>query len=167
MCCASVIHVVILLVAGFSNIVRSWLLLFFFLEFCPCKEWKGLLNCWTANNIFHSLYYIPTAACNLNSYSRGYFVRGGVKCKLHVHWRLHFRMNFWTLHLEFSSQNVNLSQYFGILVINVTVTVGAFVLFGTVTTEAPVTQIIINQWNFFLNTFLNKKKHIMKNKQTS
>lgn len=44
-----------------------------------------------------------------------------------------------------SSQNVNLSQYFGILVINVTVTVGAFVLFGTVTTEAPVTQIIINQ----------------------
>lgn len=112
MCCASVIHVVILLVAGFSNIVRSWLLLFFFLEFCPCKEWKGLLNCWTANNIFHSLYYIPTAACNLNSYSRGYFVRGGVKCKLHVHWRLHFRMNFWTLHLEFSSQNVNFVTVF-------------------------------------------------------
>ena len=164
MCCASVI--VILLVAGFSNIVRSWLLLFFFLSFVPVKSGKsGLLNCWTVNNIFHSLY-IPTAACNLNSYSREYFVRGGVKCKMHVHWRLHFRMKFWTLHLEFSSQNVNLSQYFGILVINVTVTVGAFVLFGTVTTEAPVTQIIINQWNFFLNTSLNKNKHIMKNKQT-
>lgn len=125
---------------------------------------ERLLNCWTANNIFHSLY-IPTAACNLNSYSGGHFVRGGVKCKMHVHCRLHFWMKFWIFYFEFSSQNVNLLQYFGILVVNVTFTVGAFVLSGTVATEAPATQIIIKQWNFFLNTFLNKNKHIMKNKQ--
>ena len=62
-------------------------------------------------------------------------------------------MDFWISNFEFAGQNVDLLQYFGILVINVTFTVAAFVLFGTVATEAPATQIIINQWNFFLNTF--------------
>ena len=85
-----------------SNIVSCWvqyycqkLVVILFLSFGPVKSGKVYFNCWTANNIFHSLY-IPTAACNLNSYSEEYFCSpgGGIKCKMHVHCRLHFRMNF-------------------------------------------------------------------------